>query len=112
MVWLSRVRGLCNLHGDGSGWGPQKPVGIDLRRLRRKRAIRELVGDPVLPNRIQDGLKISPVTTSALNLPRWGVRLQRTVITLQPEMLWMSQDNDKNVLGFYCHCVFVLFFFL
>lgn len=90
--------------GGGSRW---KPVGIDLRRLRRKKAIRQLVGDPVLPNRIQDGLKISPVTTSALNLARWLVQLQLTVITLQSEILWISQDYKS----LYCLIVVVHCFF-
>lgn len=45
----------------------------------------------VLPNRIQDGLKISPVTTSALNLPRRVVQLQLAVIVLRSERLRVSQ---------------------
>lgn len=99
-------RGLCNRHGDESrgvaaggahaGCHCWKPVGIDWRRLRNKRAMRRLLGDPVLPIRIQDGLKISPVTASALNLARWVVQLQLTAITLQSETLWISK-NSKNL---------------
>lgn len=67
-----------------------------MEAFEEEEAMRRLVGDPVLPNRIQDGIKISPVTAGALNLARWAVQLQLTAITLQSETLWVSK-NSKNL---------------